>query len=726
MGKNFKFIKILSGIFLLVFFIAGVLVLKPEWILRPVLNEFVARKITSSTGISYKALHIEIMSIAWNRKKILIQGEEVCPPPEILMGCLREIRADPILSWPYPIQLERIETLVLKSEELKVPEVVKSENAKPETKPDGSVVKLDRLFKIIEIISPEKWKELSIQLSHLDFRKEIFNIQIKSDEGDIPQVSAQIRRNNNSELKAYWRGKSINQSELNLRFSDPNQTMNVVGKSTLNAESKFNFDLNWKSLKTVQKIAAKVDLSFSKNEIETIADIEGQQIGIKWLAKINPILFHLNDDLELENIEMKSDISFLSRSYWSRLLSFKLNSNFDVADAHFSLVASNVNPAVKMDFTVECSWPEFRKGALECDLPPSLAMAVDFELLVDLLKGSPFAVFAPFHILKGPVEVKAKANEAMTQINFNSNINLKSAQQRVALVADGYISNLKQARKALNLDVVLKDGSIQLPYIEAQRPPNIGWDSRIKSKPAKVEKKTAKKDLFDLNVHFKTENPLHLQTNLAKNDVPLMVDFRMDSKSLSAIVSANPFTLQLFRRKAEVKKFVVKTVPNSKTIELQGLIEYPTSDALIQIHLSGKSSSPSVEFTSDPPLPKNEILSLLIFGRRSVNADEETTVGNTETAFSNGAFGLASLYLFASTPIESVNYNPANQSYSVRVRLPGGVSAEYGSSFGEESSQSVTLRKRLGRHWMLSTEWESFAQGSSQTVSTFLEWFTRF
>jgi hypothetical protein len=162
----------------------------------------------------------------------------------------------------------------------------------------------------------------------------------------------------------------------------------------------------------------------------------------------------------------------------------------------------------------------------------------------------------------------------------------------------------------------------------------------------------------------------------------------------------------------------------SSLFDLDGLVLYNTADAKVEIRILGNLDKPQLSFSSEPPMEEEEIIGLLIYGKMpsDLDPDESTSAGNMQTAVAGGAFGLASLYLFASTPVEYVGFDPVTQSYSVKVRLPSGASAEVGRSEVEES-QYLVVRKRLGSHWAIETEIREEEQTS---VTTFLEWFNRF
>ena len=74
-------------------------------------------------------------------------------------------------------------------------------------------------------------------------------------------------------------------------------------------------------------------------------------------------------------------------------------------------------------------------------------------------------------------------------------------------------------------------------------------------------------------------------------------------------------------------------------------------------------------------------------------ATETGSVGALSAAFADRAVALASLYLFASTPIQRVGYNPATKKASARIKLGSGTSLLVG---GNENQAEAGIRRRLG------------------------------
>jgi hypothetical protein len=86
--------------------------------------------------------------------------------------------------------------------------------------------------------------------------------------------------------------------------------------------------------------------------------------------------------------------------------------------------------------------------------------------------------------------------------------------------------------------------------------------------------------------------------------------------------------------------------------------------------------------------------------------------------------GLASLFLLAKTPIESVRYNPATKTFNAKVRFDDKTSLNLGTS--QEASDSVGIRRRLSRRWAIQTDVAKDEETGTTSGSAMLEWSKRF
>lgn len=370
-----------------------------------------------------------------------------------------------------------------------------------------------------------------------------------------------------------------------------------------------------------------------------------------------------------------------------------------------------------------------RLGRLkQAEVEHQLEAVVDvprFERVVELLGGTAFAVPAPLHVLRGPLRLKANGSSAELELEAASD--LASEKQRVKLAASG-AARLLERPPRLEADIVLEDVALELPRLDIGPAPDVTVDPRIKvsTAPGPAPEPPARRKpppRLDLRATVKTGKPARLLSNLAKEPLPVELDLRVQPPKLAGRIDVGSFDVELFRRRMTVDHFDL--VPTGTGVfDMDGLILYTTADVTVKIMLVGSTKKPRVEFLSEPPMERDQIIALLLFNKPPDQLDdaEQESVGNTQNALASNALGLATLYLFASTPIESVAYDPATQGYSVRFKLPGGASMEVG---GDDETKRLRLRKRLASHWALQTEVRT-EEESGNAVTTFLEWFNRF
>lgn len=369
-----------------------------------------------------------------------------------------------------------------------------------------------------------------------------------------------------------------------------------------------------------------------------------------------------------------------------------------------------------------------------------------FEDLVEYFRSTSFAIPAPLNVLHGPVELRvAGAGDSRSdpqRFDVEGSADLKNQVQRARLKLTGKILArrlwLAERKLEAELDLALDDVALQLPYLELQAPPKLAVDPRIKAEARLPEGGGEKLRLapaarpaaspFSMALRIRTPAaPVRLSTNLIEDPVPLRFDMKLlQPGGVSGLIAAEPFNVELFRRRAQVERFRVTQSTGSSAGGLDASIRYKTPEAVIRILLVGSTEKPRVQLMSEPPMDRTQILSLLLFGKppSALGSEEQSSIGATNAALTEQAFGLASLFVFASTPIEFVGYNPETQSYVVRFRLPGGATAELGSDL--EERRRLRVRKRLTRSWALETELRRESQTERNAVTTFLEWFRRY
>ena len=365
-----------------------------------------------------------------------------------------------------------------------------------------------------------------------------------------------------------------------------------------------------------------------------------------------------------------------------------------------------------------------------------------FNQITDLLKKTPFAIPAPFNTFDGVVGVKANVdmNQAGGEIAYQASTRLDSDFQSMHLDIDGKTKIEKiNGRLEPNTDMTVSILALNIsaPRFELRAPPAFRPDRRFGTINQKVvrEKLTEKKEpgASRFRLHVKTANPqvIRIATNLTKSAIPISLDAIYDDHSpdkspVTGFVEVGMTPVQLFKRNAVVQNIRVDLLSTGDN-RLNGLVALSYGDYAISILLLGQVSDPQVRFVSDPPLDDDQIVSVLLFGRpqHELGDDERTSVSNTKAAMADAVLGLGSLYFLASTPVESVGYDPDTGRVIARVGLGGGASIELGAG-DQLSGSGVGFRKRISKDFTFRSDVETLGSTGRQTVSALIEWVKRF
>lgn len=357
-----------------------------------------------------------------------------------------------------------------------------------------------------------------------------------------------------------------------------------------------------------------------------------------------------------------------------------------------------------------------------------------------LLKNNRWAIPAPLNVLQGSIELTANGEptELLRKdfvVQAKLVTDLASKTQALKTNTDVTLSiDLQKPQIALKGVASLNDIAIDLPYLGIEQPPQFKPDSRFITKKDLKEKireeeqdANTEPSIFVIeDLRIQTAQPMRFSTRLLTDPIPIDINYRIRKPTLlSGRILVRQMDLELFKKKATLQKFNVRKYKDSAVQDLNGLITYKTSEVLIKIMIVGTTEKPTIELLSDPPLSRQQILSVLLYNKslQQLADEEKSTASQMDQALLNNAFGLLSLFFLSSTPIESVYYDPTTQSYTAQVRLDDQTSLSLGSDF--EKSQQFTLRRRLGGPWSISTELEQ-TEDANDVVTTLVEWFKRF
>jgi hypothetical protein len=335
--------------------------------------------------------------------------------------------------------------------------------------------------------------------------------------------------------------------------------------------------------------------------------------------------------------------------------------------------------------------------------------AQKFETLVAELHETNWAIPAPFNQLAGSAScrIKGKYIRESGAAPLQCGINLKSEEQAYVLSSNGQLK-LEESNNdwqpSVTLRVLIESLKFRLPDMRIGQPlPQIFGDRRIvrSNSPAK-----ARIDIkYDIGIETAGPKSIELYSNLVPNPIPLQISVRAKSgQAVTGDIRLAEFSFEALRREGIVEELKVAIAAKAEDQILTGRVRFPADDYVIFMDIFGSAAKPGYRFRSQPPLSEREIIAVILFGDvpESLDADRLSSVDDTQAAIAGGALELASMYYLATTPVESVSYDPATKSVAARVRLGKGLSLKVGRDLDSETQQ-VGLRQRLGGGWSIET-----------------------
>ncbi|HKX12533.1 MAG TPA: translocation/assembly module TamB domain-containing protein [bacterium] len=355
-----------------------------------------------------------------------------------------------------------------------------------------------------------------------------------------------------------------------------------------------------------------------------------------------------------------------------------------------------------------------------------------FQKVVEVLDKTAFAIFAPLNVLDGEIEFGLSGQTDLIRskgklpVVFKTRLN----SQTQAFNSDGkgeieFEVVKKETKAQLLLEIILDEAKLVLPHLGMQALPQILPDNRLID-PKKVVK-AARADLkYQVKVKTAPDKPARLFSNLSKDSVPLYLDLTADNLKLDGTVKIGKTPLSILRRNVSIQEFTITLAEPTDFSQINGTIRVDYSNYDIDLLILGTMKRPRVVFQSNPPLSQEEIISVLIYGEPydALDTSQSNSVGNVASAVADRALRLSSLFLLASTPVESVGYDPASGYVSARFRLGGDTSLEVGTQEGH--TQKVGLRKNIGGNWIMNTYIENDSDEGSQRGGAFLDWYKRY
>jgi hypothetical protein len=401
----------------------------------------------------------------------------------------------------------------------------------------------------------------------------------------------------------------------------------------------------------------------------------------------------------------------------------------------------------KFKANLESSYKDYsKKGYRAIEGTSSFALRVPhFEPLAELLNSTGLVLVpAPANTLSGLVYAQsdeARIHDGQLYVPIKIGTNLVSVDQRLktqGLVEIG--GKLEKARfqaclNSFQLDI--QDSLLQMPRFRVTNPPRFFGDSRF-DKPvtklkllqtqAEKKKKLAKSGCPEPFINVTTRKPVRIVTHHLPTPLPVSFEYVAGGKTHllkdRINVDIDNYEAELLRRKVEVENLNIAIGKNDTMVNGRLSMNYPQYKVLLDIR--GPTDRLNFALSSLPPLPQQDIVSLILYGRptSALSENQMGSVNDMSAAMADAALGLFSLYVFASTPVQSVGYDPQSRSVVAAVGLGGDYTLNVGG--GAEGLSEVGITKELGHNWRVTTTFDDPTQQNLNNLQALLEWYKFF
>jgi hypothetical protein len=334
---------------------------------------------------------------------------------------------------------------------------------------------------------------------------------------------------------------------------------------------------------------------------------------------------------------------------------------------------------------------------------------------------------APLNAMNGSITVKLLTDKTKDKefvlFKTSTGIDLSGKKQALQLSVHGDIplNVMDFSRGLIQVGLDFEKVILQLPRLSKKSPPPQFFpDNRFKTsteaKKTEAEVQSGPDIAFDIEAL--NERALHIKSNLL--DEPLRLNLNLAIRKgevKTGFVKVLPLKTSVFKRPVRI---IDLTINFNHPLEpvIDSTIQFPLPEYKITLKLEGPLSDPRHAFTSDPPLPKNDIYAVLLFGRpmSDLGADDKSSARATNKLLAQGILSLSVLYFLSGSPVEYVGYDPDTGRANAQIGLDQKTSLKVGAG---EGGGSTGVRRSLGKGWYLDTSVQQNNDPSNDDVRNY-------
>lgn len=632
-------------------------------------------------------------------KNILIKSENFCFTYIKYKNCFEELVVDIDINLLTPKEF-KVNQLSLKADELNF---LLLESKKKEQEP--SVIDIGSYLKVVKnVLSSVAVEKLKINL---------------------PKIT--IHQNNKSYNAAIVLDNKKSQKMLTGNAIFNNEALSLYSKLQINLRNEPEIDADFKLNMNDIEVASAFNLKFKQDEFKVSIDIKKVDVGKKYQVTNGncETTFKYESDINLKCRDLNFT-AYLERNLFFKIaVEARINNIINLQSEDNFLISEVKGHAEKENsFNLELESKVALAGSSSGIKPKLLKLEINaiiakFSKLVAELAKTNFAIPAPFNNLNGSGKLTAKLDSSLNLYKFPLTGTLDLDEQKYTQLKLAIDSNLELTKdfkpKKFTGEVLVKSLKFYIPDIDPLFGiPEVRGTDKI-SETITFTKKEKSSLEYDFQIKTESINSIRIHNQFFEPylSMSLLAKVSNDTSSFDIKVKDGS-KIQYLKRQLEIKKIVLDKKKTSTLIDAN--FEYQASGYQIFLNIIGTIEKPRLILSSFPSLPREEIISLLLYNRKSneLTGFNRASVGSTENAISNRALGLFSIWAFASTPVDSVTYDSQTKTYNAVVSLPGGTSVMIGTDW--DRLNNLSFRKRLSATWAVVTTFEPTETDSKETI----------